>query len=232
MTDLRVEFCGETHELDPSTPFVVGRDGQLVVDDNPYLHRRFLELSHHDGWWWLANIGNRLAATVAEAGGGVVAFLGPGARLPVVFARTAVRFTAGATGYELELVADAAPYLPVRHDHLGGDAATTVGGVELRGEQRLLVVALAEPVLRRETGHVSVMPTSAEVARRLGWSLTKLNRKLDAVCHKLERAGVRGLHGRPGELASNRRAQLVEYAVAARLVTMADLSMLDEVVAS
>jgi hypothetical protein len=71
------------------------------------------------------------------------------------------------------------------------------------------------------------MPSSAEAAARLGWTMTRFNRKLDNVCDKLDRAGVKGLRGGSGGLATNRRARLVEYAVASRLVTAADLDLLD-----
>ena len=72
-----------------------------------------------------------------------------------------------------------------------------------------------------------MLPSSAEAAERLGWTITKFNRKLDNVCQKLQRLGVRGLHGGPDRLASNRRTRLIEYAVATRLVTRADLALLD-----
>jgi hypothetical protein len=71
------------------------------------------------------------------------------------------------------------------------------------------------------------MPSSGEAAQRLGWTTTKFNRKLDNVCQKLSAQGVRGLHGEPGRLASNRRARLVEYALAVRLVTRDDLALID-----
>ena len=54
---------------------------------------------------------------------------------------------------------------------------------------------------------MSSVPTSGQAAERLGWQLTKFNRKLDNVCDKLDRLGVRGLRGGPGKLASNRRAR-------------------------
>ena len=38
--------------------------------------------------------------------------------------------------------------------------------------------------------------------------------------------GVRGLHGGPAKLASSRKARLVEYAMAARIVTADDLDLL------
>lgn len=52
--------------------------------------------------------------------------------------------------------------------------------------------------------------------------------KLDNVADKLDRMGVPGMRGRPGSLATHRRVRLVEYAVAARLVSSADLHLLDE----
>ena len=73
----------------------------------------------------------------------------------------------------------------------------------------------------------SQLPSSAAAAARLGWPLTTFNRKLDNVCEKLDRIGVKGLRGGPGALATNRRARLVEYAVASRLVTADDLPLLD-----
>ena len=57
--------------------------------------------------------------------------------------------------------------------------------------------------------------------------MTRFNRKLDNVCDRLARIGVGGLRGGQGRLASNRRARLVEFAVATRLVTRNDLYLLD-----
>ena len=74
---------------------------------------------------------------------------------------------------------------------------------------------------------MSELPSSAKAAERLGWTITRFNRKLDNVCDKLDRIGVKGLRGGPGALATNRRARLVEYAVASRLVTGDDLPLLD-----
>jgi hypothetical protein len=100
--------------------------------------------------------------------------------------------------------------------------------VDFTPDQLLVIVVLAEPSLRRTGWGQSALPTSEEAAKRLGWQLTRFNRKLDNVCDKLSRAGIRGLHGEPGRLAVNRRARLVEYAIAARLVERADLVLLDQ----
>jgi hypothetical protein len=82
-------------------------------------------------------------------------------------------------------------------------------------------------MLRRGQRGAGSIPATATAAGRLGWTVTKFNRKLDNVCDKLTRSGIRGLHGAADRLATSRRARLVEYALAARLVDQSDLSLLD-----
>lgn len=98
-----VSYCGEEYFLDSQRPFVVGREADLSIDENPYLHRQFLTITARDGIWWIENIGNRIAATIAEDSHVMQAWLGPGARLPLVFERVSVVFTAGPTTYEFEI---------------------------------------------------------------------------------------------------------------------------------
>src|SRR5258708_37652332 len=90
---LSIDFCGEITRLDVERRFAIGRDADLTVDENPYLHRRFLEVSFHDGLWWLANTGSQLSATVSDDDSRVQAWLAPGAHLPIAFGLTMVRFT-------------------------------------------------------------------------------------------------------------------------------------------
>jgi hypothetical protein len=224
-----VDFCGEVHHVPATGVLAVGREADIAVDDNPYLHRRFLELSFHDGMLWLANVGSTITATVADADGLVQSWLSPGARLPVVFGRTAVWFTAGPTTYELEIVVAEPPFVVsgAGDDAPGGE--TTMGRVSFTPDQRLLLLALAEDILRRGNRGAGAIPPSAAAAERLGWTSTKFNRKLDNVCEKLAKLGVRGLTSEAGRNASNRRAKLVEYALAARLITVDDLVWLDAV---
>lgn len=232
---LRIEFVGEDIEVTAGSTFVIGREGDLVVDDNPFLHRQFLTLSDTSGVWVLANVGDQLAATVSDAEGRLEAFLGPGAVLPIVFDETTVRFTAGPTSYEFTLRDDspafaASPLNPALNEtpDASSSANTTIGRVVLTNDQRMLILALAESGLKSAGGRSAVLPTSSQAARRLGWTTTKFNRKLDNVCDKLSKLGVRGLQGDLGSLASNRRARLVEYSLAVRLVTRDDLDLLPD----
>ena len=224
-----VEFCGDLRTLDAGSPFTVGRDADLAVDDNPFLHRRFLCIAELSGLWTITNVGTQLTATVSDDGGRMEAYLAPGASLPLVFARTIVRFTAGPTTYEFELLNDE-PLFNAALNTTPDDGVTTIGATELTPDQRLLILVLAEPVLRGDGRAAATVPSLGEASARLGWTVTKFNRKLDNVCQKLAKLGVRGLHGGPDRLASNRRTRLVEYAVATRLVSRADLSYLDDAI--
>src|SRR5690606_5991086 len=223
---LQVEFCGEWYDLDPSTPFQIGREGDLEVDDNPYLHRRFLTINHHDGLWWLENVGSRLSATGSDGERNVQAWLPPGARPPPVLAHTPVLLPAGPPPSQPRIAGDEPTFTSsvTERTQVG---ETTIGPVTFTDCQKLLILALAEPVLRGR-GSTASIPTSADAAKRLGWSITRFNRKLDNVCEKLSRHGVRGLRGGQQQLAVNRRARLVEHSVASRLVVAADLELLEK----
>ncbi|RFA11017.1 hypothetical protein B7R54_00270 [Subtercola boreus] len=222
-----VEYCGEWYRLDPATAFTVGRDADLDIDDNQYLHRQFLQITFSDGLWWLNNVGSRLSASMSDSAGGVQAWLAPGARLPIVFRLTTVVFTAGPTSYEFAVHTSLPPFIDTSTTP-DGDGATTFGAIAFTSTQRLLILALAEPMLKRDGSGTSEIPSSAAAAERLGWALSRFNRKLDNVCDKLARSGVDGLRGGVGALATNRRARLVEYAVLSRIVTRDQLPLLDQ----
>lgn len=221
-----VEFAGEYFPVSPGGRFIVGREGDLAIDDNLFLHRHFLEVSNTDGMWWLGNVGTRLTATVTDVTGGVQAWLAPGARLPLVFAVTTIVFTAGPTTYELTVHATQPTFRPTRRE-FDGDGQSTIGDVPLTLTQKQLLLALAEPLLRRDGTGMSAIPSSAAAAARLGWTVTRFNRKLDNVCEKFERVGVPGMRGGTRSFATNRRARLVEHVISSRLVTKDDLVLLD-----
>lgn len=223
---LRVEFVGESFVADPRGEFVIGREGDLALDDNPYLHRSFLRISRRAGLWWLDNVGSRISATISDQEGRMQAWLAPEAGLPVVFARTAVIFTAGPTTYEIFLVLDE-PQFQAVSPPIQAPRGVTLGNVTFTPDQLLMIIVLAEPALRNQGWGRADLPSNQEAAQRLGWATSRFNRKLDNVCQKLSKAGVKGLHGGPGRLATDRRTRLVEYALAARWVTAQHLGLLD-----
>jgi hypothetical protein len=224
-TRLLIDFCGETRELHSGEELTIGRQSDLQIDDNPFLHRRFLHFYDQDGLWWIANVGSQLTASVADRDGLVQAWLAPDARLPLVFDSTVVWFTAGPTAYEILLDVDPPCYQALPGEPVA-DGASTIGRIVLTPDQKLLILALAEPALRH--GRRGEVPTTSAAATRLGWTQTKFNRKLDNVCEKLGKMGARGLHGSSEQLASSRRTRLVEYALATRIVTNADFPLLNQ----
>jgi len=231
MTDagVKVLFCGEEFPAVACRPVTIGRSGDVEIDDNPYLHRHFLVILKEGGLWWLSNVGSTLTATVADEKGLFQAWLGPGARIPLAFNRILVWFTAGPTTYDFEVIVDSPAFVSVTPDPDEPDQSgeMTVGRVLFTASQKLLVVALCESYLARSYPGTSQIPSSAAAAARIGWPVTRFNRKLDNVCQKLADAGTRGLHGGVGNLASNRKARLVEHALSTRLVTENDLVLLD-----
>lgn len=223
---LTVDFAGEVWRVSPGEGLTIGRNGVIAIDDNPYLHRQLIELRHGSGFWWLDNVGSRLAVHVQDGARLTASTLAPGATLPLVFPRTIVSFTAGGTSYELwldQVIPGVAgqPMAPTAP----GD--TTIAPTEFTESQRLAILALAEPLLRHSGVGVSHVPSAVDAARRLGWTQTRFNRKLDNVCDKLDRAGVDGLRGGPGAQATSRRIRLVEYALGSLLVTHEDLPLLE-----
>lgn len=226
MNELAIDYCGEWFRPSFDGPFDIGREANLSVDDNPYLHRRFLRISYIDGIWWISNIGSLISATICDASGGVQSWLSPGNRIPIVFKTTTIVFTAGPTTYELLAHLEGSAYEEISSD-TPPIGETTIGVISFTTSQKQLIVALCEPMLKRDGSGLSEIPSTAEAAKRLGWATTRFNRKLDNVCERLDRMGVKGLRGGPKQLATNRRARLVEYAVTSRLVTSADLPLLD-----
>lgn len=229
---LTVDFAGEVHVLEPGDELTFGRgaSNDLEIDSNPQLHRKFGQLLFRDGFWWLCNNGNRLSLRVLDQESRSSVTLTSGRQISLTFATTTIAFEAGQSSYELELeltgALDVEPAdQPVTDDD---DHSVTMfaANVPLVGEQRILAVALSEMKLRNPHKPVE-LPTNKSVAHRFGWAMTTFNRKLDRLCKKYARAGVSGLVGTAGGLASDRRTKLVEHLVASGTITEEDLVLLD-----
>lgn len=226
-TTLVVEFCGELFLLGDGDSIDFGRSGEIEIDDNPYLHRQVGRFEHRGSNWWLINTGSRISLTVKDLTSRSQVHLAPGRELALAFPESVVQFAAGKLNYEIETrlpgMKATAP-----ETKRGDDEGATISHADLplTLDQRKLIVALAEPTLL--TGETEIeLPSNRAAALRLGWTITRFNRKLDNVCERLTKAGVGGLRGQPGEVANDRRARLVEHAVGSGLVTTNDVPLLD-----
>ncbi|MFK4762905.1 hypothetical protein ACI3KS_18405 [Microbacterium sp. ZW T5_45] len=221
---LVLEFGGRRERIPAGSTFIVGRSADLSFDDNQYVHRRFLEITQREGIWRLTNIGSGLTASVASADGMAQSWLAPGASMPLVFGTTVVMFTAGETMYEFSLTAES-PFYEVSSQW--SSSAGDVGDL-LSPMQRILLTALAEPMLRLKVPGSAELPGLDVVAHRLRWTREKLERRVVSLCGKFARHGVRGLErDAEGRLPDSVRSRLVEHAVGARIVTSDDLDLLD-----
>jgi hypothetical protein len=226
---LHVEYCGRTASLETSEELTFGRAGDLRVDDNPHLHRVLGRFWARGDQWWLSNEGRSISIQIADADSRSNVVLAPGTEAAMSFPNSVVRFRAGITDYEL------AVRVPDREDDDSRDEVDDddeafgdtvgLGDVMLTDEQRLLLLALAEPTLR-DPHSKEELPANRAVARRLGWSITKFNRKLDNLCTRFAKLGVGGLRGSIDQLATDRRRRLVEHAIESHLISVAQLDRL------
>jgi hypothetical protein len=226
MTDhglLTVDFLGTRHDVHPGNELTFGRAADLVVDDeNPFLQRVLGRFRWVSGTWWVDNFGSRI---------GLAVFTQPGVRSELPPRRQdgpaptvalpppgfSVQFNAG--GFAYELVGDIVGDHPTADLPSAADDAPAYPTVTLTYDERQMLLVLAAPVVRDWSAGPEALPANREIARALGWTLAKYNRKLDYLCLRLGRVGVRGIVGARGVEARNRRWLLARYAVAAGMVT-------------
>lgn len=221
---LVIGYCGAENTYDEGD-LTFGRKADLVIDDNPYLHRVAGRFVFRERLWWLQNQSKRMTFTVTDVERGSRVELASGDQIAITLPVFEVTFRAGPTTYSIDgRLSDVRPDVDPGFVAIGTETVD-FGVVPLTGDQHLLLVALCEPRLRRGGNS---LPTNAEAARHLGWSLTKFNRKLDNLCLKFARQGVKGLHGSQGALASDRRAALASHALSVGLVSAGDLPLLRE----
>lgn len=224
-SQLYLEFCGNEYTLDPSQSLTFGRSADLVIDDNPYMHRVVGRFHNAGGVWWLRNRSKRQLLELRDVTGPSSVVLAPGRSSSVLYGEFACSFRAGPAHYEITGALESHEW---EKDMFGGDLADAVetidwGYVELNEDQRMLLLVLCEQYLVDPRAADAPVIPNRVAANRLGWPITKFNRKLDHLCEKLQRAGVAGLRGGLGGNAVDRRRRLVEHALGASLVNSSDL---------
>jgi hypothetical protein len=231
--NLHVDFIGELTTVVPGEELTFGRQADLHIDDNRHLHRVLGRFWSRGDSWWLTNEGRSITIQIADADSRSSVQLAPGSEIALSFPNSVLRFRAGVTDYEVLV------HVPDRgasdadgeddpfeadDEEEGGDTIA-LGDLLLTDEQRLLLLALGETTLL-DPHSADELPTNRAVARRLGWSITKFNRKLDNLCNRFTKLGVGGLRGSIDQLATDRRRRLVEHAVESGLITRSMLHRL------
>lgn len=225
---LEVAFVDEVHQVAPGRMLGFGRADDIVIDDSPFLHPHVGRFSHLSGFWWLANLMPRGLIRLRDGHTRSIVILDGESVVAVGFSRFVVEFTAGPTTYQLEgRILGPVPSPPATLSDVD-NAPDGAGFATLTDDQRLLLAALAEPGLRSAPAVTLTVPPTPAVARRLGWSVPKVNRKLDYLCSKLRRHGVRNLKGGYDDRATDRRVALVQLALHMGWVSHEDLRLLEE----
>ncbi len=219
---LALGILGEWRTIGPADALTFGRRADLHVDVNRFMHRVVGRVVHRQGAWWLQNHGTTGRLTLSGRSDHSSIVVAPGEQVPIAPTEFAIRFTAGPTDYELDGHRSGRPLRLDRTGVAEGTATVEFGAVPLSAEQHLLIVALHDSAVRNDGS----IEGSATIAHRLGWTTKKFHRKLDAICTKLDRQGVRGLKGDSGDLATSRRTVLLEHALDTGLVGSGDLGLL------
>lgn len=214
---LYVDFAGMEFSVQPGDELTFGRLADVVIDENPHLHRILGRFTHRTSLWWLVNEGRHIALDVLDLATRSSVVVAPGGSVPLTFSSCRIRFEASITSYELLVdvpaLIDSEIPSPAGQTVDAGEDTISAHDVPMTEDQRALVQSVADPILAGRS-----MPTSRELAEGLGWSQSKFERKLDNVCQKLSRLGVRGLHGGQGKAAKDRKTRLAEYAIETGLV--------------
>jgi hypothetical protein len=206
---LTVRFVGEVYK--PEVELTFGRQADLSLDENSYLHRRAGRFRLRDATWWLENLGSRLRLTMASSDGSLLD-LQPGASSLLLGERGEVSITAGPTRYmlEYELQQRQANWDDTSQFRIGGADTQTFGPI-LTPREIDFVVVMAQG---RLTGRLGPIPSHGEIAEIWGVSHKTVDNTLQRLRTKLRDQNINFV---------NSSETLIEYLVTQGLVSMADL---------
>jgi hypothetical protein len=206
---LTVQFVGETYH--PTRDLVFGRQAELSLDDNNYLHRQAGRFRLRAETWWLENLGRRLRLTMVSSDGSVID-LRPGASSPLLGDAGEVALTAGPTRYAIEYrLAQSQVSWEDTVDYRGPGADTMTYGTMLTPRELDFVVVMAQG---RLTGRLGPLPSHGEIAEIWGVSHKTVDNTLQRLRAKLRKQNITFVQS---------SETLIDYLVTQGLLTIADL---------
>ncbi len=209
-TELTVRYVGETYR--PESELTFGREAELCLDDNNYLHRRAGRFRLFDGTWWLDNLGSRLRLSMVSTDGSLIE-LQPGDASPLAGTAGDVSLIAGPTRYQLDYELQGRQTSLDNTQRLEGGAGvdTMTYGVVLTPRELDFVVVMAQG---RLTGRLGPLPTHGQIAETWGVSHKTVDNTLQRLRDKLRKQKISYVQS---------TETMIDYLVTQGLVTRSDL---------
>lgn len=208
-SELTVRFVGEKYC--PAAELTFGRQADLTLDENNFLHRRAGRFRLREGTWWLENVGGRLRLTMVSSDGSLLD-LQPGSSSPLLGLSGEISVTAGPTRYTMEYelqhiqmaITDSASF------RVSGADTMTYGPI-LTPRELDFVVVMAQG---RLTGRLGPIPSHGEIAETWGVSAKTVDNTLQRLRTKLRNQNINSVTS---------SETLIEYLVTQGLVSLVDL---------
>ena len=80
---ITVGFVDAEIVLAPGEALTFGRRADLVIDDNPFLHRVIGRVASREGIWWLQNHGARTVLELRDSESDYLAKIPPSQQIPI-----------------------------------------------------------------------------------------------------------------------------------------------------
>ena len=189
---LRIDdLLGNRVILEAGQEAIIGRAGTFPIGtDDAFLHRNLFQFWHGGLGWMIANRGSHIPLDIEPRGSRSLTriHLGPGAVTVMPAGPSAITFTTPERQYEIHID------IPSTGIARPSTINTTEGDITHarhipNEEQRIILEALAEPLLKNPGANDGDLPSIRELAEQLNWTEKKTNQKIDRLCQRLAQDG-------------------------------------------
>lgn len=189
---LRIDdLLGNRVILEAGQEAIIGRSGTFPVGtDDAFLHRRLFQVWYGGLGWMIANRGSHIPLDIEPRGSRSLTriHLGPGAVTMMPAGPSAVTFSTPERHYEIHVdIPSTGISRPSNPGNSDGDI--TYARHIPNEEQRMIMEALAAPLIKNPGANDGDLPTVRELAEQLGWTEKKTNQKIERLCQRLAQDG-------------------------------------------
>lgn len=207
--------------LDPSEALTFGRAATCRVrldPDDRSISRLAGSIEHESGTWWVCNRSAVRITVVDDLG--IRSIVAPGRRTHIDGPVTIV-IEGSTRRHALEVWTDGAPAPGARPEDDGQlGSTTTADEVVISERDRMALGALFAGYLESFPRYDPHPRSYNDAAARLGWSRTRLMKRVEYIRIRLTRAGV------PNLIGETALPHLAEWALTTRVITRDDLELL------